>query len=304
LIFQAANAFWNPEYYDPSRRTLTKKLIYQNYMQFSNELKSLIYLSIVTGRTLIIPNVLGPDNSNGVDIFKDRILWPGFRAAHLSQHKNIRGRNKNGLVQQSEQGDDPVVDSKTTNFFHNEFNVLENVQRKRKIQKEIAGRIDLPSLLSTVEPAYYWRVRRDYSEYVPDPTVVAFFKSAELPDLERHLLSLEITDIPRIVLHMERGSRKRQNNFKGVNYKNTQVVWNLHNITAGRLHAWASDSVGTYKTFSKEEDEYIPLPRLLFAMKRSREKNMLRDVIIGDVRPCRGILQANHGNRSCFDKCS
>lgn len=155
----------------------------------------MIYLSIVTGRTLIIPNVLGPDNSKGADIFNDRLLWPGFRAAHLSQHNKIRGRNKNALVQESEEGDDPVVDSKTTNFFHNEFNVLENVQRKRKIQKETAGRIDLPSLLSTVEPAYYWRVKRDYSEYIPNPTVVAFFKSAELTDLERHLLSIEITDI-------------------------------------------------------------------------------------------------------------
>ena len=326
---QAANAFWNPEYYDPSRRTLTKKIIYHNYLQFSNELKSLIYLSIVTGRTLIIPNILGPDGSKGVDIFNDRILWPGFRAIHISQNKNKRGKTKNGieisLVQDSEEGDDPVMDAKITNHFHNEFNVLEIIQKKKKIQKECKG-IDLPSLLSMVEPAYYWRIKRDYSDYVPNPTVIAFFKSSDLTDIESHLLSLEITDIPRIILHMDRGSRKRQNNLKNQKHlkkqknlnekkenentteeviiRNNQVVRNLHNITVGRLHNWATDSVGSYKTFIKEKVDYIPLPKLLFERTRSREKNMLRDVIIGDVRPCRRILEPNRGNRSCFDKCS
>ena len=324
---QAANAFWNPEYYDPSRRTLTKKIIYQNYLQFSNELKSLIYLSIVTGRTLIIPNILGLESIKGVDIFNDRILWPGFRAIHISQNKNKRGKTKNGieisLVQDSEEGDDPVVDAKITNHFHNEFNVLEIIQKKKKIQKECKG-INLSSLLSTVEPAYYWRVKRDYSDYVPNPTVIAFFKSSDLTDIESHLLSLEITDIPRIILHMDRGSRQRQKNLKNqknnlkkevnnenentsieeMTIRNNQVVRNLHNITAGRLHNWAADSVGLYKTFAKEKIDYIPLPKLLFERTRSREKNMLRDVIIGDVRPCRRILEPNRGNRSCFDKCS
>lgn len=296
-------------------------------------MKSLIYLSIVTGRTLIIPNILGPDNIKGVDIFNDRVLWPGFRAIHISQNKNKRGKTKNGiqisLVQDSEEGDDPVVDAKITNHFHNEFNVLEIIQKKKKIQKDCQG-IDLPSLLTTVEPAYYWRVKRDYSDYVPNPTVIAFFKSSDLTDIESHLLSLEITDIPRIILHMDRGSRPRQNNFKNQkklnkqeNYlkkknendnenttidevirRNNQVVRNLHNITAGRLHNWATDSVGLYKTFIKEKIDYIPLPKLLFERTRSREKNMLRDVIIGDVRPCRRILEPNRGNRSCFDKCS
>ena len=271
-------------------------------------MKSLIYLSIVTGRTLIIPNILGPDGAEGVDIFNDRILWPGFRAIHISQKKSKRGKNQNGvgisLVQDSEEGDDPVTDAKTTNYFHNEFNVLENIQRKKKIQREYGGSIDLPSLLSTVEPAYYWRVKRDYSDHVPKPTVMAFFKSSALTDLESHLLSLDITDIPRIVLHMERGTRKRQRNLGDVSVRNNQVVWNLHNITSGRLRVWAADSVGSYKTFTKETDEYIPLPKLIFEAKRSRLKNMLRDVIIGDVRPCRRILEPNRGNRSCFDKCS
>ena len=60
-------------------------------------MKSLIYLSIVTGRTLIIPNILGLESIKGVDIFNDRILWPGFRAIHISQNKNKRGKTKNGI---------------------------------------------------------------------------------------------------------------------------------------------------------------------------------------------------------------
>jgi hypothetical protein len=39
---KAANAFWNPEYYDPNRKTLTKKLIHTKGKDI--ELRSLIYL--------------------------------------------------------------------------------------------------------------------------------------------------------------------------------------------------------------------------------------------------------------------
>ena len=34
---KAANAFWNPRYYDPNARTLTKKLVYDTRKQMTRE---------------------------------------------------------------------------------------------------------------------------------------------------------------------------------------------------------------------------------------------------------------------------
>jgi len=56
---QAANAFWNPIYYDPHRRTLTKQLVYLSDAQLRWEVRTLLYLGMVSNRSVIIPNILG-----------------------------------------------------------------------------------------------------------------------------------------------------------------------------------------------------------------------------------------------------
>jgi hypothetical protein len=61
LSFQAANAFWNPRYYDPLKRTITKQLIYINDDQLLDEVRSLVWLAITTDRALILPNILGSE---------------------------------------------------------------------------------------------------------------------------------------------------------------------------------------------------------------------------------------------------
>lgn len=80
---KAANAFWNPYYYDPNRRTITKKLLYINPSQLLRELKSLIYFAIITNRTLIIPNILGDEANAMITLYNERLLWPGFRVAYF-----------------------------------------------------------------------------------------------------------------------------------------------------------------------------------------------------------------------------
>lgn len=85
------NAFWNPYYYHPRRRTLTKKLLFISEKQLLDEVRSLIYLSLVSNRSLILPNVLGEDLIGTVDYFRGLALWPGFRLlfSKSNQHNNV-----------------------------------------------------------------------------------------------------------------------------------------------------------------------------------------------------------------------
>lgn len=87
---KAANAFWNPRYYDPYTRTITKKLLFSTPEELEQELLSLVYLAIITNRTLIIPNILGEENLSiirTVDPYNKLSLWPGFRVAFFKKIK-------------------------------------------------------------------------------------------------------------------------------------------------------------------------------------------------------------------------
>lgn len=314
LFSQAANAFWNPEYYDPNRRTITKKLLYAEWTDFSNELKSLMYLAVVTDRTLIIPNVLGADDIKGVDVYKNLVMWPGFRVAHVRQAKRKRNGPQLQESEEEEQQESSHSNLRITNFFFNEKNQREEIGRKNV---PVVDSIEMSSLLSIVEPAFYWRVKRDYSPLIPDPSIITFLKSVSLTDIEQFLLLPEISELPRIVIHMDTlkknyKEKKNKNEDKNNNEKNKKnnmkdksdvISSHVHASTIGRLTAWAGDSVGSYKKYSQEINEYVAIPKLHYDGKRSKEKNLLRDIIIDDVRPCDRILQAMRGNRSCFDKC-
>ena len=89
LGLKAANAFWNPRYYDPSTPTITKQIIFIDEKQLLEEMRSLIWLATVTGSTLIIPNILGStdgskfQNKNAMDLYENQILWPAYRVIHL-----------------------------------------------------------------------------------------------------------------------------------------------------------------------------------------------------------------------------
>jgi hypothetical protein len=84
-LHQAANAFWNPLYYDPQRRTITKQLIYLNDQQLRWEVRSLLYLGMATGRAVILPNILGNELTGDVQLFDGQALWPGFRVAYFKK---------------------------------------------------------------------------------------------------------------------------------------------------------------------------------------------------------------------------
>jgi hypothetical protein len=92
LGLKAANAFWNPKYYDSLRPTLVKPLIYFNQQQLIDEIRSLLWLALTTKRSLIVPNILGPTTdllTKRIGLYKNQILWPGFRVVFFKKNLKI-----------------------------------------------------------------------------------------------------------------------------------------------------------------------------------------------------------------------
>ena len=85
---KATNSFWNPKYYDPLRPTLTKQILFVSDNQVLEEIRSLMWLAVQTGRALITPNLLGHEEINTVDKYNGHSLWPGFR---VSKMKRVKG---------------------------------------------------------------------------------------------------------------------------------------------------------------------------------------------------------------------
>lgn len=88
---KAANSFWNPRYYNALRPTLTKQLLYVDDFRLLDEVRSLVWLAMTTGRSLVLPNILGPETLTTVDKYRGRAMWPGFRVIFL---KRKRGQNQ------------------------------------------------------------------------------------------------------------------------------------------------------------------------------------------------------------------
>ena len=88
---KASTAFWNPRYYDPLRKTITKQLLFTSELELLDEVRSLIWLAMATERSLIIPNILGPESIKTVAKYQNQSMWPGFRVTFL---KRSHGRNE------------------------------------------------------------------------------------------------------------------------------------------------------------------------------------------------------------------
>jgi hypothetical protein len=229
---KAANAFWNPLYYDPSRRTLTKQLIFINERQIQAEIRALIWVAVATNRTVIIPNALAKDSIGSVDLYNGLALWPGFRLAYI----------RNGI------------------------------------------KVDV------VEPAFYWRVRRDYSgrdrsfvDRVPDPHVLRIPEGSSLAEIIGAVSPVQHSRLILQVLPKEVHGIEDSDGYR-------------------RLKAWADDSVGLWRSYRQELSEYgqltSPSTSILYRGGKYSGKFFLEN-----VRVCRKIFQPMRGNRSCFDKC-
>jgi hypothetical protein len=128
--------------------------------------------------------------------------------------------------------------------------------------------------VNVLEPAFYWRLSRDYDE-APEAKIVYFDPSKDtLKSLSKRLKEAEAAS-PRIVLHFKPQSAAPDA------------------ATEQRVKAWASDSVGLYDAFTAELSRYGELPSL----KSIAGERSAANVNTG-VRNCEGIFGKLRGNRS------
>ena len=226
---KAANAFWNPFYYDPMRPTITKKLLAFNKFKNNNvaggstsasgdgrrsssgysgkpqkpdvgyldldlleqEVHSLVYLALKLNRTLIIPNVLLEKTEKGTQMHHD-LYSVDPQKSNVIQRPEYKG-----------------------NTIWPGFRVLNLNTHHNDPQADTVLRV------KQVEPAYYWRVVRDYNSdsdssdvnsngntdhdhgVVPEPTVVTFtaHKDNDLAKVEETLSAFSHEKAPRMVIH-------------------------------------------------------------------------------------------------------
>lgn len=256
---KAANAYWNPRYYHPLRRTLTKMILFTHPRTVLQEVRTLVYLGMRLNRTVIIPNLLAEtitnprlvqaedkrSNKMQRPIYRNHTLWPGFRVLFIKPLSN------------NKQAAEPSV------------------------QVDIA------------EPAFYWRVARDYASAtpLPEPFVVSFPETASIVALEKALSLPQNQAQPRLVLHMYPEA--------------TTEVAQIRKMQDSHA-AWASDSVGRHTDFAAEVLEDRKLPELDEAAWHPEDEEAQRTLttkVIRNTRLCADILQRMKGNRSCFDKC-
>lgn len=233
---KATNAFWNPKYYDPLRPTITKQLLYTSDLQILDEIRSLMWLAMMSNRTIIIPNLLGSEEIETVQKYQGRqAMWPGFRVSLL---KRVKGSNQ--------------------------------------------LKVDI------VEPAFYWRVNRDYDD-VPEPIVMHINEKETLPGILKRINSLGLDKAPRLVLHVNPNEASLSSSLPKESLDDT----------TNRVIAWAKSSVGYYPLlFSQEILRYGRLP----SIKAIRSSPLASDILQG-VRNCMNIFGPLKGNRTCFQIC-
>lgn len=258
---KAANAFWNPRYYHTQRRTLTKKIIYTFPRAVLQEVRTLVYLGIRTNRTIIIPNLLA-ETVNDLKL---------LQAEERRSNKVQRPIYRNQTIWPG-------------------FRVL-------FIKPGKGGKKggDPSVIIDVAEPAFYWRVARDYAtpqNPVPEPFIMSFPETVSIVALEKALLMPQNQANPRIVLHIF------PETYLGKN-KEIEALQTQHT-------AWAADSVGKFMDFPAEVLVDRKLPEIDEAAWQPEEEELQRGLtknVLQNTRLCANILQRMRGNRSCFDKC-
>jgi hypothetical protein len=94
------------------------------------------------------------------------------------------------------------------------------VVKLKRVNKEYILKVEI------LEPAYYWRIQRDYDD-APEPTVMSFNPDKESMSRIRDRID-EMKHVPRLVLH----------GFSG---------WQPDPHLQTKVSRWANDSVGLYE---------------------------------------------------------
>jgi hypothetical protein len=261
---KATNSFWNPRYYDPLRPTLTKQILFVSDAQVRDEIRTLVWLAMATNRALVGPNLVGPDelvptspSHNG------RVMWPGFRVTYLKRVKKASHEYAKDLVD-------------FVGFGAEAFPIDE-------APKPPAHQIKMNALkIQLLEPAFYWRVQRDYDD-VPEPKVLLFDEGTSLLEVKKAIEKEQANS--RIVLHFRPLPR------------DTKINSDAEDIQ--RMKTWSQDSVGQLEEdYSTELRRYARIP----SVKSLRRDSSIDDVLQG-MRTCNDVFVRLRGNRTCFQIC-
>lgn len=315
---RAAAAFWNPRHYDPLQRTLTKHLVYIDEATLLEELRSLVYLAIVTQRKLIIPNLLGDPGPQTMEPGR----YPDFgRIAHYhppSTPPSVMDTTELGGVAPEVARPWPV--QRLWPGFRTLF------------LKRSHGRNELD--VDILEPNFYWRIRRDYD--VPDPVSVLFFPTAVQPDKDAALQHIKeqlqsplythqtrvvlVADHPNAPVSLDSYQTAPTTDSHGdtsvavdklnaqIDGEVTQLVRRFRTHERSIYTAWAEDSVGAFPLEYKDiKAKYVTLPsvkglRQLRSGISSGERSLVGN-ILQTMRLCKNVFHPPAGNRTCFQVC-
>ena len=273
---KAANAYWNPRYYDPMRPTLSKLIYYTDEEGVTDELRALLWLGIQTGRSIIMGNIIGPPQrpehvtDTGYDSNDPALVWPpskippGVRASHYIRPGEFMKFFMHGVA--------PMWPG---------FRTL-----------KLNDRVDLKKLgVELLEHSFYWRVQRNYAD-VPPVTVVSVVEGTLLQDIKARILKVSANGAaPRVVLH--------------VCPKSLQGGLNECSQQARLVQQWANCSIGLMiespTKAAWNRFRYAKLPNL--KTLQGSDVNQLQRDLNGGARACKNIFGPLGGNRTCFGKC-
>lgn len=246
---KAVNGFWNPRYYDHLRPTLTKQILYISEAQVRDEVRSLVWLAMATKRSFIAPNLLGGPEK--VDISPTHLGHAMWPGFRVAYLKRESGRMHYG-------------------------------NRNSKMVKNVLD-------VEILEPAYYWRVERDYDP-APDPVVVYIYPHDTLVDVRDRIMALDTSNHAnsRVVLH-----------YTTQQPSSAVMEGEVQDKDIDRVVQWAKCSVGEYHdTYAVEHERYGSVP----SVKKIRsEKNV--PLVLTGMRTCKDVFAKLRGNRTCFQVC-
>lgn len=178
FALKAVNAFWTKGYHNPSRRTITKPILFVSPPKLRDELASLAYLASRTNRSMIIPNIfLGFDKY----ISRTEHCSQGMRRKGARSFLCRHALNERVSVQHA--------GSQDGGYYWPSFRAVAST---------------VPDL-ETIEPAYYYKILMDYKVQVPDPYVYikdvnTLVAGSEKFKLEQILNEIRSVESERLVL--------------------------------------------------------------------------------------------------------
>ena len=325
---KATNAFWHPRYFDPLTRTITKQLIYINTKQLLDEVRSLIWLGLLTNRSVIIPNILGSDQipNDTIEKYMGQRLWPGFRVLFLKR-KNGKTIIPINILEPAFywriDRDYDVPPDPSVIFFDPKkddmssilaaLQTSDNLSRTRIVLHASSSSNIAPSSVQLGENNKRWGNDRTPPDRRGLPSGTSFLRSRRL-DVGEIIYSYPARDmvvdgkfeysesrseVPYL-FNSESKYKSKSELDKGrrlllQSFAETEVVT--------RVSQWARDSVGLFaRPFDQELADYGVIPSVKEARHVSDYMSTTH-MVINEMRTCEGIFSPLKGNRTCFQIC-